>query len=183
VAAAAAAGIAFFAAAAYDWVWQLSGLAIVGLGLLGVALGARPSTRAVEWGRFGVARPLLALVAVAAIIPQVVGLASGIHLRNSQEAFNAGDLARAKREALAAKAVEPWNSDAYLWLASSDFYLRQYAAASSAVREGLRRAPRNSQLWLKAAQIDAYRGDVVSARRDVEELRRLNPNASIFQKS
>src|SRR5207248_742321 len=70
VAAATAAGVAFFAAAAYDWVWQLAGIGIVGVGLLGVALGARPSTRARDWERFGALRPLLALVAVAAIVPR-----------------------------------------------------------------------------------------------------------------
>jgi tetratricopeptide (TPR) repeat protein len=182
VSAAAGVGVAFFAAAAYDWVWQLAGLAIVGVGMLGVALGARPSTRAVEWGRFALVRPLLALVAVAAIIPQVVALASGIHLRNSQDAFNAADYASAKREALAAKAVEPWNTDAYIWLASSDFYLRRYAAAEATARAGLRRAPRDYRLWLTAAKIAAYRGDAVSARRDIEEARLLNPNASVFQK-
>jgi len=183
VAAAAAVGIAFFAAAAYDWVWQLAGLAVVGVGLLGVALGARPSTRAVEWGRFGMARPLLAVVAVAAIIPQVVALASGIHLQRNQDAFDAGQLAKAKREALSAKAVEPWNSDAYYWLAVTDRYLGQLRSASSAIRSGIRRAPRNYLMWEEAARIDAYLGDAANARRDIDEVRRLNPNSPIFQKS
>ena len=120
VAAAAACGIAFFAAAAYDWVWQLAGIAIVGIGLLGVALGARPSTRAGEWGRSGVWRPLLALVAVAAIVPLVVVLAAGIHIRNSKAAFDASNFARAKSEALAAKAVEPWDAATWLQLALVD---------------------------------------------------------------
>jgi len=47
----------------------------------------------------------LALLAVAAIIPQFVLLAANTHLRNSQAAFST-DLARARSEALAAKAVE-----------------------------------------------------------------------------
>ncbi len=51
IAAAAACGIAFFAAAAYDWVWQLAGIAIVGVGMLGFALGALPAQRAIAWGR------------------------------------------------------------------------------------------------------------------------------------
>ncbi|MGH3055255.1 MAG: O-antigen ligase family protein, partial [Gaiellaceae bacterium] len=91
IAAAAACGIAFFVAAAYDWVWQLAGIAVVGVGMLGFALGALPSQRASAWGRFGAVRPVLALVAVAAIIPQYVVLASGTHLRNSQTAYTAGD--------------------------------------------------------------------------------------------
>ncbi|MFL5958791.1 MAG: O-antigen ligase family protein [Gaiellaceae bacterium] len=180
VAAAAAAGIAFFAAAAYDWVWQLAGIVAVGVGLLGVALGARPSPRAGEWGRFGVIRPILALVAVAAIVPQVVALASGIHLRNGQAAFLAGDPARAKREALAAKAVEPWNADAYLLLARIDSYLGQYDTAAAAIRAGIRRSPRDYRFWEKAATIDAYRGDVDGVRRDFARIRLLNPNAPIL---
>ncbi len=91
IAAAAACGIAFFAAAAYDWVWQLAGIAVVGVGMLGFAVGALPAERAGAWGRFGTLRPLIALLAVAAIIPQYVVLAAGSHLRNSQDAFNAGN--------------------------------------------------------------------------------------------
>ena len=116
VAAAAACGIAFFVAAAYDWVWQLAGIAVVGVGMLGFALGALPSTRARAWGRSDVLRPVLALVAVAAIIPQFVVLAAGTHLRKSQDAYNAGGGPRARSEALAAKAIEPWAASPYLQL-------------------------------------------------------------------
>jgi hypothetical protein len=183
VAAAAAVGIAFFAAAAYDWVWQLSGIAIVGVGLLGVALGARPSTRAGEWGRFGVARPLLALLAVAAIVPLVVVLAASIHIRNSGAAVDAGNGARAKSEALAAKAVEPWDAATWLQLAVVESKLREYGAAGSAIRSAIRRAPDNYRLWVAAAEIDAFRGDVGAVHRDLAEVRRLNPHAKILQGS
>jgi hypothetical protein len=182
VAAAAACGIAFFAAAAYDWVWQLAGIAIVGVGLLGVALGARPSTRAGEWERFGVARPLLALLAVAAIIPQVVVLASAIHLRNSKDAFDARDGARAKSEALAAKAVEPWNAATWLQLALVEQSLGENAAASSTIRSAIHRSPRDYNIWLAAATIDAYKGDIAAVHRDFAEARRLNPYAPVFRK-
>jgi tetratricopeptide (TPR) repeat protein len=182
VAAAAACGIAFFAAAAYDWVWQLAGIAVVGVGLLGVALGARPSTRAGEWERFGVARPLLALLAVAAIIPQVVVLASVVHLRNSKAAFDAHDGARAKSEALAAKAVEPWNAANWLQLALVEQSLGENAAASSAIRSAIHRAPRDYNVWLGAATIDAYSGDIQAVHRDFAEARRLNPYAPVFRK-
>ena len=182
VAAAAACGIAFFAAAAYDWVWQLAGIAIVGVGLLGVALGARPSTRAGEWERFGVVRPLLALLAVAAIIPQVVVLASAIHLRNSKDAFDARDGARAKSEALAAKAVEPWNAATWLQLALVEQSLGENAAASSTIRSAIHRSPRDYNIWLAAATIDAYKGDIAAVHRDLAEARRLNPYAPVFRK-
>lgn len=183
VAAAAAAGIAFFVAAAYDWVWQLAGIAVVGVGLLGVALGALPSTRAGDWARFGVLRPLLALVAVAAIVPQVVVLAAGIHLQNSRAAVDAGDGARAKREALAAKAIEPWDASTWLQLALVDQAMQNYGAASSAIRSAIRRSPDDYRLWEAKAQTDIYRGDLVAVRQDLAEIRRLNPNASILQGS
>ena len=67
-------------------------------------------------GAFGALRPALALVAVAAIIPQYVVLAAGSHLSNSQAAYSAGDGARARSEALAAKAIEPWAASPYLQL-------------------------------------------------------------------
>ena len=183
VAAATAAGIAFFVAAAYDWVWQLSGIAIVGLGLLGVALGARPSTRAGEWGKPGVVRPLLALVAVAAIVPQVVALASGIHLQNSKAAVDAGNGVRAKSEALAARAVEPWNTDAYLQLALVDESLGQYNAARAALAAGIRRSEQDWRLWYNAAGIDLKRGKLAAARRDLAEARRLWPSNPLLQSS
>ena len=183
VAAAAAAGTAFFVAAAYDWVWQLAGIAIVGVGLLGVALGALPSMRAGEWGRSGVVRPLVALLAVAAIVPQVVVLAAGIHIGNSQAAHDAGNGARAKSEALAAKAVEPWDAQTWLQLALVDRDLREYKAASSAIRSAIRRAPDDYTLWEAAAAIDAYRGDVAAVHRDFAQVRRLYPNSPILQGS
>jgi hypothetical protein len=183
VAAATAAGIAFFVAAAYDWVWQLSGVAIVGLGLLGVALGARPSTRAGEWGKPGVVRPLLALVAVAAIVPQVVVLASGIHLQNSQAAVAAGNGARAKSEALAAKAVEPWNTEAYLQLALVEESLGQFDAARATLAAGIRRSALDWRLWFNAARIDLRRGKLGAAKHDLAEARRLWPSNPYLQSS
>ena len=181
VAAAAAGGIAFFVAAAYDWVWPLSGVAIVGVGLLGVALGALPSTRAGEWKRFHLARPLLALVAVAAIVLQLVVLAAGIHIQNSKAAFDAGNGARAKSEALAAKAVEPWDAATWLQLALVELRLKEYKAASAAIRSAIRRSPRDYRLWEAAAEIDAYRGDLAAVHRDFAAVRRLYPNAPILQ--
>ena len=182
VAAATAAGVAFFAAAAYDWVCQLAGIGIVGVGLLGVALGARPSTRARDWERFGALRPLLALVAVAAIVPQVVLLAAGIHIRNSNAAIDAGDGARAKSEALAAKAVEPWDAATWLQLAFVERNFGQYNAASTAIQSAIRRSPRDYILWEEAAKIDTFRGDVDAVHRDLAEVKRLFPDAPIFKK-
>jgi hypothetical protein len=181
IAAVAACGIAYFTAAAYDWVWQLAGIAVVGVGMLGFALGAAPSSRAGAWGRFGAVRPALALLAVAAIIPQVVVLAAGIHLRNSQAAVAAGNVARARSQALAAKAIEPWAASPYLQLGLVSEAERRYAAAAGWLDEAIRHSRRDWSLWVTAARIETERGNIPLAQRDLDEARRLNPNSSFFQ--
>jgi hypothetical protein len=181
VAAAAAVGIAFFAAAAYDWVWQLAGIAVVGVGMLGLALGALPSTRAGAWKRSGVLRPLLAIVAVAAIIPQFVVLAAGIHLGNSKAAVSAGDGARAKSEALAAKAIEPWAASPYVQLARIDQAEGNLGSARAWVSGALSRSPRDWTLWYIATQIDTQRGKIALARQELDRARALNPYSPFLQ--
>lgn len=180
IAAAAACGIAFFAAAAYDWVWQLAGIAVVGVGMLGFALGAFPSTRSSARGRVGVLRPALALVAVAAILPQYLVLAAGSHMRNSQAAYNAGDASRARSEALAAKAIEPWAASPYRQLGLVSEAEGNYSAAARWLDEATSRSRRDWSLWLIAARIEIYRGDARSAVRDLAEARRLNPSSPFF---
>jgi predicted Zn-dependent protease len=68
-----------------------------------------------------------------------------------------------------------------LQVAYVDRKLGEYKAASSAIRVATRRSPRDYTLWEEAAQIDANLGDVKAVRRDLAEVKRLNPNASIFQ--
>jgi O-antigen ligase/polysaccharide polymerase Wzy-like membrane protein len=182
IAAAAACGIAFFAAAAYDWVWQLAGIALVGVGMLGFALGALPSERPAAWGRFGVLRPALALLAVAAIIPQYVVLASGTHLRNSQNAFSAGDGPRARSEALAAKAVEPWAASPYVQLAFVAEAAHHYPEAVRWGREAISRSRDDWSLWAAQAFFETKNGNVAAARRDLAEARRLNPHSKSLAK-
>jgi hypothetical protein len=180
IAGAAACGIAFFAAAAYDWVWQLAGIAVVGVGMLGFALGALPSTRASAWGHSGVLRPAIALLAVAAIIPQFVLLAADTHLRNSQAAVDAKDATRARSEALAAKAIEPWAASPYLRLGLVSEAEGNYDAAAHWLDEAISRSRRDYSLWLIAARIEAKRGNGRLAARDFQEAHRLNPNSQAF---
>ncbi len=209
VAAAAAAGITFFAASAYDWIWQLAGIGIVGVGMLGVALGTLPSARARASGRLALARPALAVVAVAAIIPQVVVLAAGIHLRDSQAAFRAGSAAKtrsealakaghaaqaraealfaagkveqARSQALAAKAIEPWAASPYAQLGLIQEAERNYDGAARSLQEAISRSSRDWSLWLIAARIETERGKVKLAQRDLAEARLLNPRSPVFK--
>jgi hypothetical protein len=182
IAAAAACGIAFFAAAAYDWVWQLAGIAIVGVGMLGFALGALPAERATAWGRFGALRPVIALLAVAAIVPQYVVLASGTHLRNSHDAFNVGDGARARSEALAAKAIEPWAASPYLQLGFVAQAEHHYPEAVRWGQEAISRARNDWGVWAAQASFETSAGNIPAARRALAEARRLNPHSAALGK-
>ena len=175
VAAAAACGIAFFAAATYDWVWQLAGIAIVGVGMLGFALGALPSTRASAVGRLGVLRPAIALVAVAAIIPQYVVLAAGSHLRNSQAAFRANNGDKAGRRPLRPRRSSPGPASPYLQLGFISEAEGHYTDAARRLDEAISRSRDDWNLWLVAARIETERGKIALARRDYAEARRLNP--------
>jgi hypothetical protein len=175
VAAAAACGIAFFVAASFDWVWQLAGVAIVGVGALGIALGALPSGRPAALDRFGIARPLLAVAAVAAIVPQVVVLAMSLHLASSQAAVREGNLARARSQALSAKAVEPWAAAPYLQLALIDEKARNLSSASRWIADALDHSRRDWSIWLVAERIDTERGRISAARSELAQARRLNP--------
>jgi hypothetical protein len=183
VAAAAACAIAFFAAAAYDWVWQLAGIAIVGVGMLGVALGSRRSTRESSPGQMGAARPALAILAVGAVIAEFVLLAAGVHLRNSQEAFRAGDGVRARSQALAAKAIEPWAARPYLQLALVYEAASRYDLASIWIREALSRSPLDAPTWAVAARIETGLGHVAQAKRDLARARQLDPHAPFLRQS
>jgi O-antigen ligase len=181
IAAAAACGTAFFAAAAYDWVWQLAGIGVVGVGMLGFALGALPATQPSAWGRFGALRPAIALLAVAAIIPQFVLLASGIHIRNSQAAARAGNATHARSEALAAKAIEPWAAAPYFQLGLISEAEGNYGEAARWLDEAISRSRRDWNLWLRAARIEALRNKFGLAKRDLDEARTLNPHSPVFK--
>jgi O-antigen ligase len=183
LAALAATAIAFFASAAYDWVWQLSGIAVVGVGCLGVALGTLPARDAVVARRNPLLRPALALLAVAAIVPQVVVLAAGIHLSKSQSAAAAGNFAHARSEALAAKAVEPWAASPYTQLGRLAQNAGQYDEARGWIGMAIDRSPHDWALWLIASQIDTDRGRIGPALKELKQAEALNPRSNVFKTS
>ncbi len=181
IAAITATSVAFFVAAAYDWVWQLSGIAVVAVGCLGIALGTLPSRREPAVRRVGLLRPALALVAVAAIVPQVVVLSAGVHLNDSRVAAAAGDTTRAESEALAAKAVEPWAASPYLQLGQLAQDEGQYVEARHWLGLAIDRSSHDWVLWFIASQIDQDRGRLRVAARERNHARALNPHGSVFQ--
>ena len=182
IAAAAACGIAFFAAAAYDWVWQLAGMAIVGVGMLGFALGALPAQRASAWGRFGALRPALALLAVAAIIPQYVVLAAGSHIRNSHAAFNEGTGREHGRKLSRPRRSSPGRPARICSSVSSrrPRVTTPRPRAGGAKRSSIRDATGTCGPMRRSSR--PRDGNVAAARRDLAEARRLNPHSTVLAK-
>jgi Flp pilus assembly protein TadD len=123
---------------------------------------------------------VLALIAVAAIIPQYVVLAEGSHLRNSQTAYTAGDGARARSEALAAKAIEPWAASPYLQLGFVAEAERHYGEAARWANEAIQRSRNDWSLWASAAKFEAEAGNIGAARRDLAQARHLNPHSTVL---
>lgn len=175
VAAAAACAIAFFVAAAYDWVWELAGVTVVGLGMVGVALGASSSGRLVPWRRESVVRPAIALIAVGAIIAQFIVLSANLHLQSSYTAYNNHDAARATSQALAAKELEPWAASPYLQLAELAKAQGRYDVAHHWIEEAIARSKLDWRLWATAATIDTYRGKIPAAARELSRAKALDP--------
>lgn len=142
-------------------------------------------------GRSGALRPAVAVVAVAAIIPQFVVLVAGTHLGNSRAAFNARDATEARSQALAAKAIEPWAAGPYLQLGQIAEAQGRYVEASQWLEKAISHSRRDWTLWLLAAKIETERAThssgaearraIARARRDADEARRLNPGSSEFK--
>lgn len=101
----AASGV-FVVFASFDWVWETTAVAALGLATAALAIGATagPARR-----RTGVpARAALVLIALLAGLTQLPGLVSTSKVRSSQEAVGAGDLEGALNDAEDAVASAPW---------------------------------------------------------------------------
>jgi Flp pilus assembly protein TadD len=119
-------------------------------------------------------------VAVAAIIPQYVVLAAGNHLSNSHAAYRAGEGARARSEALAAKAIEPWAASPYLQLGFVAEAQNRYGEAVHWANEAVRRSRNDWTLWAAKAAFETANGNVPAAKRALAEARRLNPHSGVL---
>ena len=179
VAAAAACAIAFFVAASYDWIWELAGITVVGMGMVGVALGASPVGQLKPWRRENVVRPAVALVAVGAVIAQFIALSANLHLNSSYTAFDTKSAARATSEALAAKALEPWAASPYVELAQLAEGEGHYKVAHRWLEDAIQRSPLDSDLWAAIAQLDVIRDRIGAAKKEYNRAHTLwptNPN-------
>jgi O-Antigen ligase len=184
-AAGAAVGSAYLCAAGIDWIWELTavsvaGIASVALACAGTSQGVRAPTPATK--QAAVARVGALLVAWVVICAQAVSLLSEAKVRDSQAAARRGDGEDALRDANAARNIMPWASSPYLQLALVQEEAGALTAARGNIMDAIDRDPADWRLRIVAARIEARRGAINLALRQLAEARRLNPRSPIFRR-
>ena len=181
----------FLFAAALEWVWQLAALAAAAL-ILGAAIvagrGDSPDERAATPERQDAAlvrvlpRPVLVLMALAAIGAVLVPLAGQLQIRASQAAVADGDLSNALADSLSAQRLQPYSSSAHLQEALVLEAAGDLRPAAAAARVATVDSPTDWSNWLTLARIDARRGATRAALAELDRTRELNPYLSLFGK-
>jgi hypothetical protein len=181
----------FALAAAIDWMWELTVVAVVALVTLGLLTGpatfprSRSGTDAQPPGRPArrratAVRAGIVAVAVMAICVEGVLLLSQGRLEDSRAAAERGDIAEARAAALDAKSIEPWAASPYLQLALLDEQSGNLGAARGRIRQAIDREARDWRLWLVSARIAVKAGFIPQAKRDLARAKSLNPRSPLF---
>jgi hypothetical protein len=187
----AAVWVAFLFAAAIDWMWELTVVAVVGFLCLGLLCG--PATarsdgadRAPDPGA-GRGRRSWALRAGFAVCGLAIVVALGIPLltqhaiRASQEAAARGDGKVALERALAARDLQGWAASPHLQIALVEEQMGHFASARRAIADAIERDRSDWRAWLVSARLEAKAGHEGSARRRLREARRLNPRSPLLE--
>jgi hypothetical protein len=173
---------AFAVAAAIDWMWELTVVALMAITAIALLTGratedadaatppAGESAALPLWPRVAAACACLGLV-VAAAIP----LLAQREIDKSERAAGRGDLTSALDAADRARAIQPWAATPRMQLALVYEQQGDLAAARSAIGSAIARNRSDWRLWLVSARIEARAGNVASARRSLERARALNP--------
>lgn len=181
-----AGGAAFLAAAAYDWVWEVTALGVLGLGALAtlIALDGERISRSRRRGsltaRSGLRLGAVGLAAALAFL-QVPGLVGADRIRSSERALDAGDTARASRLAEQAVDAEPWSTEARYQRARVAWRRDKLGPAADELREIAADEPGNWRWPLALVLVLAEDGRRAEARRVFEEGRKLAPLLPYFE--
>ncbi len=171
----------FAAAAAFDWVWQLGAVTMVGLLLAAVAVSGLWDRERIGPGqRLPAIRLATAVSAVVAIWAIVVPLSTTVAVRSSQNAAAAGDYQSALRYADNAQRIEPSSSSPRLQHALLLELLGHYVAADQTIGQAIARGPTDSSTWAIASRMAIEAGHPRRALADWRRARSLDPTNAIF---
>lgn len=177
-----AAYLAYLVGLGIDWMWSMTIVSLVGMTLLGLLTGAaqlrrRPSLRRhdpVSRGRRAATAAFAVVAAGALLLPLLVDL----RLRESQRSAASGSYSQAVRAAIAARDLEPWASSPFLQLALVAESAGDLPSAERWIGAAIDRDRTDWRLWYVATRIETGLGKIHRARRDLAEVRRLNPRSS-----
>jgi hypothetical protein len=186
VAALAATFAAFALAAAIDWVWELTVVALVAVVCIGLL--AAPASAAVGRAAIRVrrsrwttrARVALPALAVAVIAAQAIPLLASEQIRASQDATRRGDGAEALEDALGARRLQPWASSVHLQLALVQEQAGNLRQARAAIADAIARDRADWRPQLVSARLEVKSGNPEAARERLREAARLNPRSRLF---
>lgn len=182
VAGATAAAVAFCAAAAVDWVWELSVLPVVFFLLAaGIVQSARIGEPADtdENPLIGL-RVGLVIMSLLALPLLAVPMASVEKVDASRDEFNNGQLATALDSARTAEDLQPYAATPHLQQALIFEAAGDLDAAAAAAKQATDDGSTDWRNWLIRSRIEARRGNAGAATRAYERARELNPASSLF---
>ena len=166
-AAAAAAYLAFLVQAGVDWDWEIPAVTVTGLlcgsAVVVAAAGTKPVPRFAKPAALAVA----GLLAVFAVVVQVGNTA----LQRSQDLGSNRDFVAAEQRAERATHWLPWSSAAWRLKGEAQYGLGDSPAARQSYLTGLRKDPREWQLWYDLARVSHGQ----ARRHALETAARLNP--------
>jgi O-antigen ligase len=171
----------FAAAAAFDWVWQLGVMPMIGMLCAAAAVGggARRSTRD-RHRRLLETRVILIAASLIGLWAVVIPYATTKAVRSSQSAAIRHDYRAALADAATAQTIEPEAASPALQRALVLEQLGDIAGASQAIGLAKAREPTNWQMWLVASRIATEAGQPRLALAYYRRARALNPTSPIF---
>jgi tetratricopeptide (TPR) repeat protein len=128
-------------------------------------------------------RGVFVLAGLFLLLAQAIPLLVQVKLEDSQAALRRGDAKGALAAARTARRIEPWAASPYLQLGLVEERMGALRPARTWLRKALERDPRNWQLWLVSARVEAKAGRISAAKASLERAEQLNPRSPIFAAS
>jgi hypothetical protein len=179
--------VAFAAAAAIDWAWELTVIGVIGILCLGLACGPatasprQPPLAATRQSRSRwVLRGGLVAAGLGVIVALAIPLLAQNQIRASQEAAAGGDGKAALKDALGARGLQGWAASPHLQVALVQEQAGNLRAARKSIAEAIDRDRSDWRSWLVSARLEAKSGHARRAREQLREARRLNPRSPVL---
>ena len=165
----AAAFVAWAAASAFDWHWEVVGVTLTALlaGAAALVASERHAPRPLASGASGALAVVTGLLSLAAVWSLVGNQA----LFAARDAVDREDWVAARDDGRRADALLPWSFEPALVLGDAAAGLGDRDAALGDYREAVEKDPRNWVAWLRLAQV----GRGSERRQAYQRVRELNP--------